>query len=84
MSRRTPKQPIQDKYTLLNKEMDKLAKPYWEETRELTQPPQQIISDREWSVLLTIGKSQGTFSILSNNTYKWLVAAQNAGREPRN
>jgi hypothetical protein len=30
--------------------MDKLAKQYWEATKNTNLPPQQIISDHEWSI----------------------------------
>jgi hypothetical protein len=39
-----------DKYVLLNEEeMYKLAKQYWDKTKDMNSPPQQIISDRERS-----------------------------------
>jgi hypothetical protein len=48
-----------DKYSLLNDAMDKLAKQYWEATKNMNSPPQQIISDQEWSIWIAIRKITG-------------------------
>jgi hypothetical protein len=35
-----------DKYGLLNNAIDKLAKQYWDKTKDMISPPQQIISNQ--------------------------------------
>jgi hypothetical protein len=68
--------------------MDKLAKQYWDETKDMNSPPQQIISDREWSVWINNRKITGdTLSIVRRHIQetemsKWLAAPRKHGREP--
>jgi hypothetical protein len=48
-----------DKHSLLNDAMDKLANQYREETEDRNSPPQQIVSDHEWSVWINNRKITG-------------------------
>jgi hypothetical protein len=78
-----------DKYGLLNDAMDKLAKQYWEATKNMNLPPQQIISDQEWSIWIANRKITGDTlntvrrHIQETEMSKWLAAPRKHGREPR-
>jgi hypothetical protein len=78
-----------DKYGLLNDAMDKLANQYREETKCMDLPPQQIISDQEWSIWLANRKITADtlntvrLRIQETEMSKWLAAPRKNGREPR-
>jgi hypothetical protein len=76
-----------DNYALLNEDMDNLAKQYWEERRELTQPPHRSFQTGNGAYGLTIRKPQGILSMLSNiqesEMSEWLATDRTNGREPR-
>jgi hypothetical protein len=59
-----------DKYGLLNNTMDTVAKQYWEETKNMNTPPQQIISDHEWSIWIANQKITGDTPTQSGGTYR--------------
>jgi hypothetical protein len=48
-----------DKCSLLKDAMDIFAEQYWEETNDRNSPPQQIISNHEWSVWINNRKITG-------------------------
>jgi hypothetical protein len=78
-----------DKYGLLKDAMDKLAKQYCEETKDSNSPPQQIVSDHEWSVWINNRKITGDTlntvrkHIQETEMSKWLAADRKHGREAR-
>jgi hypothetical protein len=77
-----------DKYGQLNDAMDKLAKQYWEETKDRNFPTQQIVSDHEWSVWVDNRKITGDTlntvrkHIQATGMSEWLAADRKQGREP--
>jgi hypothetical protein len=78
-----------DKYGILKNTMDKLAKQYWEATKNMNLPPQQIFSDHKWSIWIANRKITGdTLNIVRRHIEetemsKWLAAPRKHGREPR-
>jgi hypothetical protein len=69
--------------------MDKLANQYREETKHMNLPPQQTISDQEWSIWIADRKITGDTlntvkrHIQETEMSKWLAAPRKNGREPR-
>jgi hypothetical protein len=77
-----------DKCSLLKDAMDIFAEQYWEETNDRNSPPQQIISNHEWSVWINNRKITGdTLNMVSKHIQEtvseWLAADRNHGRDPR-
>jgi len=78
-----------DKKGLLNDTMDKLANQYREETKDRNSPPQQIVSDNEWSIRINnryiTGDNLNTVRkhIQETEMSKWLGADREHGRKPR-
>jgi hypothetical protein len=74
---------------LLNDEMDKLARQYWEETKDMNSPSQQIVSNQEWSAWINKRKITGdTLKTVQQHIQEteisaWLAADRKNGQEPR-
>jgi hypothetical protein len=79
----------QDKFGLLNDAKDKIAKQWWDETKDMKLPPQQIISDHEWNIWINNRKITGdTLNMVRRHIQEtkmseWLAADRKHGREPR-
>jgi hypothetical protein len=74
---------------LLNDEMDKLARQYWEETKDMNSPSQQIVSNQEWSAWINKRKITGdTLKTVQQHIQETeisagLAADRKNGQEPR-